>query len=151
VLGSSFADDGTSKVDPNVPANDESNVAANDETSVPTNNETSIAANDESSVPANDESSVAPNDESNLAGNDESNDESNVAVSDEHNPRYRRQRAVAGRGLEMQGPGKETLHGRDGEAFDQEDGGEERGTSGLGRNQRLAFGFPRRDFVVQAE
>ena len=114
MLGSSFANDGASEVDPNVAANNESSVAANDETSVP--------SNDESSVPAKDESSVA------------ANDESSVAVSDEHNPQCCRQRAVAGRGLEVQGPGKETLHGRDGEAFGQEDGRKERGTPGLGRN-----------------
>ncbi|MGD0010349.1 MAG: hypothetical protein ABSE93_17605 [Terriglobia bacterium] len=114
MLGSSFADDGANDVDPNVAANDETNVAANDETNV--------AANDETNVAANDETNVAGNGETNVAGNDE------------HNPRWRRQRAGVGRGLEMHGPGKETLHARDGEGFGQEDGEKERGTLGLGQN-----------------
>jgi hypothetical protein len=51
----------------------------------------------------------------------------------------------------MQEPGKETLHGRDGEAFGKEDGGKERGTPRFGRNQFLEVGIARRNFVVHGE
>ena len=122
MLGSSFADDGANDVDPNVEANDETNVEANDETNVEANDETNVTANDGTNVAANGGTNVAANDETNVAGNDE------------HNPRWRRQRAGVGRGLEMHGPGKETLHARDGEGFGQEDGEKERGTLGLGQN-----------------
>ena len=139
VLGSGFADDGANETDPNDAANHETNDAVNNTANDKANGAVNYAANNK----ANDGHNFRQRRQEGGAGKDRTEYELSL-------PRHRERPGVV-RGLEMPGPGKETLHGREGEGLGQEDGGKERGTPGLGRNYHLEIGFARRNFVVPAE